>query len=171
MYIPTKKGNLLKVRYIADGALIKTFNRGKDPVEVTCIAFNDLCMRMAVASKKETVHVFALPKEISEFATARTKSRESVVSDFLDVEDLNNNSSLLESRHGHNPSYFGKLFRGEGETSYLKVYVDHPDKLITISHKQLVIARPDGIVQHVNIQCQGKLYETDEEKVKKQKLF
>jgi hypothetical protein len=166
-----KNGSKIKLRYINNGELIQVYNRGKDHVEVTSIIFNELCMRMAVASKKQTVHVFALPKELSKFAIERVASRQSIISDYIDPEAANKNSSLLESRYGATPGYFGKLFHGEGEQSYLKVHINFPDKSIAIYKKNLVIARTDGIVQYVDIQAEGKLYDTDEEAVKIVKLF
>jgi hypothetical protein len=47
-----KNGSKIKLRYINNGELIQVYNRGKNHVEVTSIIFNELCMRMAVASKK-----------------------------------------------------------------------------------------------------------------------
>lgn len=58
-------GNYINLHKIEDGSLIKSFNRGKENVEITSIAFDPLCKRMAVASKKETIHIFALPKDLA----------------------------------------------------------------------------------------------------------
>lgn len=118
------KGYTIKLRRLNSGELIQTYNRGSEIAEVTNIAINDYCSRMAIASNKTTIHVFALPKEISDSVIEILKSRGSVISDFSEDSAANKKSSLLESRHGAMPGFFGRMLGKEGEYSYLKIYVD-----------------------------------------------
>lgn len=125
-------------------------------------------MRMVVVSEKETVHVFSLPKELSQQAISRIQNRDS----FASIQSQNSNyNPLLESRHGGGPGFFGKLWGKEGESSYLKLYVDHKDKICAIVNKKLVIVRKDGIVHYIDIQAKGKYFDSDKDNVETVELF
>lgn len=163
-------GTKIRIRNISDGEIVQVYNRGKDHAEVTGIAFNEYCMRMVVSSLKTTVHVFAIPKSISDKAIQSLKARNSTITDLSEMEN-NKNSMLLESRHGSTPGFFGRMIKGEGETSYLKIYVDHPEKYCTIIKNTLTIIRSDGTIHYVDIQEEGGIYATNERKVVTAKLF
>mmetsp|Transcript_9210 Transcript_9210/g.10415 ORF Transcript_9210/g.10415 Transcript_9210/m.10415 type:complete len:116 (+) Transcript_9210:380-727(+) len=51
-------GYQINVHKIEDGSLYKTYSRGAKSLEISQIAFDKFCFRMAVASKGDTVHVF-----------------------------------------------------------------------------------------------------------------
>ena len=164
-------GNLIKIMSLEDGKLVKTYNRGKDKAEITSISFNTACIRMAVSSNKSTVHVFSLPKELYEKAASNYKNK--VICDSLDSEFSAAKASinLLESRHGASPGLFQRYILGsEGEASYLKVYVDYPEKICTIYKNFLVILRADGVVHYIDVQEEGK-YNFDHKKIKTVELF
>lgn len=123
-------GTEIKIHKIADGTLLKSFDRGSKHVEVTSIVFDKYCFRMAVASKKETIHVFALPKELALNGKTPEELKESAALE--DSENPNAKSvpsSLLESRVNEQAGLFSKYVLGyKGEKSYCKVYIDCPEK-------------------------------------------
>lgn len=123
-------GTEIKLHKIEDGTLLKSFDRGKSHVEITSIVFDKFCFRMAVASKKETIHVFALPKELALNGKTPEELKETAV--LADSENPNAKSvpsSLLESRVNEQAGYLSKFFYGsKGEKSYCKVYIDCPEK-------------------------------------------
>lgn len=120
---------------------------------------------MAVASKKETVHVFSLPKELALNGRSEAELKEelkySLQSD--EVDDINRKTipeSLLESRVNERPGFFGKYVLGKNnDKSYLKVYIKETNKTCAIVGNQLKILTMDGKLRSVDIQTQGHIYE------------
>jgi hypothetical protein len=120
----TKDGLEIKLFKISDGSLFKAFSRGANVAEITSISFDRYCLRMAVASKKDTVHVFSLPKELALCGRSEEELKQSIQTDM--TEDQNSKSlpdSLLESRVNQTAGIFSFFSRAKNEKSYLKVYI------------------------------------------------
>lgn len=156
-------GTAIRIHKINDGTLVKEFDRGTSHVEITSIAFDKFCFRMAITSKKETVHVFSLPKKLA----FNGKSPEEVKKSFVPSDYENDKSlpsSLLESRVNERPGLFKQLIYGsKSDKSYLKVYIESPNKTWSIVDGKLLILTDTGNLYSIDIQEKGSYYSTSKE--------
>lgn len=160
-----KDGQKIQVHKIDDGSLINMYNRGKEPVEITSISIDMLCSRMAVASKKETIHVFSLPKGLVEIKPLEEEGKDSIYSQISEDTQPTIPKEMLESRHGSTDGFLSRFIGigSTGERSYLKLSVDYPDKVCSIIGQNLVIIRSDGKMHSIDIQNEGKFSESSDE--------
>lgn len=166
-------GTDIKLHHLKDGTFYKSFTRGKEHVKVTSIVFHKFCIRMALVSTKETVHVFSLPKELALNDMTEEELKEELGKqikksyDSEEQEDVNSKSlpaSLLESRVNQRAGFFGTYVLGTtGEYSYLKVYINCPNKSCTIVGDKLKIITSEGNLYSISIQCEGSVYENSQE--------
>ena len=80
----SKKGTIIRVFNVHNGALIREFRRGIDNAEVYAMEFSPRGSKLAVVSSKQTLHIF----EISHTVSQEVKERE---------EDRDNNKRTLLS--------------------------------------------------------------------------
>lgn len=156
------QGSKIHLCKLEDGTKYRTFYRGKGSAEVTSIVFDNFCFRMVVASKKETIHVFALPSELA----LNGKDAEEVKSSLCTFEEDDPNSkslptSLMESQINPKGGLFSRVFGPTEESSYLKVYISSPEKQVAIINNMLLIATQDGKMYHLNIKTTGSITEKD----------
>lgn len=154
----SKGGTQMFLHKVDDGTLFMTLNRGKSHAEITSISFDKYCFRMAVCSTKDTVHVYALPKELA--------LKDKTVEELKDSTFSNENSlpaNLLESRYNTRAGLLSKFMYGDGEWSYLKIYVPHPSKICAIEGNNLYILQDDGIMHTIDVQCEGSYYTNSKE--------
>jgi hypothetical protein len=158
------QGTKIHLCKLEDGTKYKTFSRGSKAAEVTSIVFDKFCFRMVVASKKDTIHVFALPSELA----LNGKNPEEVKSSIYTFESEEPNSksiphNIMESQINPKGGLFSRMFGASEETSYLKVYISSPEKQVAITEdSQLLIVTQEGKYFHIDITSKGNVYEGDD---------
>lgn len=159
-----KKGYTINMNKIKDGSKYHSYTRGSSAADVTSIAFDKFCFRMAVGSSTDTIHVFSLPKELALNGKSAEEVKCSVAS--YETEEMNAKSippSLMASMANPTAGMFSKLFGSSGEKSYLKVYVSSKEKHLAINHDKLLILTQDGSLHSININCIGSHDVTSDE--------
>jgi hypothetical protein len=157
-----ESGTEIKLHKITDGTHFRTFFRGAKASEITSIAFDKYCLRMAVASTTDTVHVFSLPKELALCGKSEEELKQSIQTD--ESENCNSKSipeALLESRINEKRGFFGAFIQGSShEKSYLKAYIDSSEKQVAIHGNKLLILTKEGELFSMDVQLEGHVYPT-----------
>lgn len=164
-------GKFIRFHSLNDGDLLKEFDRGDKAAEITSIAFDSNCRRVAVTSNLDTVHAYSLPKEWWE-NSKEVNVKSSQITEETEAAKTNSHNYLDKSIHNNSQGFLSKLWSGKStEKSYLRVYVRSPHKIWAILDQHLIIMCSNGKLYSIDINEEGQYYADTNAKIKKIQLY
>ena len=98
--------------------------------------------------------------------------KDSVITDETEESKRSAHSFLFKSIHNTKPGLFSQFWsRKSTEKSYLRIYVQHTNKVWAIIDQKLIILCSNGILYSVDVNEEGMYYADTNPKIKKTELY